>query len=190
MEGPQTIGTAIQTPERFINRSMHPYDWCSDHSNTLQRWSLAEPTSNVLNFTTSNAVVKSIYDPSPYGYKMPSRNQYTFTRIGTSTTSNDWSYSTVENEKSKALFMEYYTSWRNDSSDPTTGLGTIKFPPLGYRLDQHGQPVHAGRATYWTATVNIRNLPLNEWMASYLISPALVAFGWQAAAMPIRCVRE
>lgn len=68
--GSTTIGDAIQHPNVFYTRTLEPTDdgaadWNSDHITTL--WN-ADADGGTLESTTS---VKTIYDPSPRGFKVP-----------------------------------------------------------------------------------------------------------------------
>ena len=64
--GPTTIGNAIQHPNVFYTRgTTGGADWNSDHIKTL--WNAGD-NSGTLESTTS---VKTIYDPSPRGFKVP-----------------------------------------------------------------------------------------------------------------------
>lgn len=64
--GPTTIGDAIQHPNVFYTRgTTGGADWNSDHITTL--WN-ADADGGELESTTS---VKTIYDPSPRGFKVP-----------------------------------------------------------------------------------------------------------------------
>mgnify|MGYP001649427841 CR=1 FL=1 len=64
--GPTTIGDAIQHPNVFYTRgTTGGADWNSDHITTL--WN-ADADGGTLESTTS---VKTIYDPSPRGFKVP-----------------------------------------------------------------------------------------------------------------------
>ena len=64
--GPTTIGNAIQHPNVFYTRgTTGGADWNSDHITTL--WNTKE-NGGTLESTTS---VKTIYDPSPRGFKVP-----------------------------------------------------------------------------------------------------------------------
>lgn len=66
--GSTTIGNAIQHPNVFYTRTLGTTDgadWNGDHTTTL--WN-AEANGGTLESTTS---VKTIYDPSPRGFKVP-----------------------------------------------------------------------------------------------------------------------
>ena len=64
--GPTTIGNAIQHPNVFYTRgTTGAADWNFDHTTTL--WN-ADADGGTLESTTS---VKTIYDPSPRGFKVP-----------------------------------------------------------------------------------------------------------------------
>ena len=64
--GPTTIGDAIQHPNVFYTRgTTGGADWNGDHTPTL--WN-ADADGGTLESTTS---VKTIYDPSPRGFKVP-----------------------------------------------------------------------------------------------------------------------
>ena len=73
-----TIGKAIQTPYIFYGRSTDNRDWCSN-TKSLNRWDATIKStfgSNVWETETKNIVVKTIYDPSPVGFCVPTKNAY------------------------------------------------------------------------------------------------------------------
>ena len=70
-EGLQTLGTVIQHPRTMYHKQYFPYD----HFNVryFNLWS-AESTTDVYN---DNVVYKTVYDPSPVGFKVPAPNLFT-----------------------------------------------------------------------------------------------------------------
>ena len=83
--------TAIQNPNIFYNGN--PYDWSQQKSNYGYDYRNVGNTST----NTSTAVTKSIYDPSPVGYKIPpcaafsslNMNRFKWSTKGYSNTSNN-----------------------------------------------------------------------------------------------------
>lgn len=67
--GKVSIGTSIQNPHVFYNYGGSlPEDWCVASYNNL--WS----ADNTVTTKNDNVVVKTIYDPSPVGYRLPPSN--------------------------------------------------------------------------------------------------------------------
>ena len=90
-----------------------------------------------------NPVVKTVYDPSPVGFKLPPGNVFTgFTTTGGSTSTSSeingtWSSSSLKG-------WNFYT----DSSKSKT----IFFPASGYRYRSNGEASRVGRyGFYWSA---------------------------------------
>ena len=83
-----TIATSIQNPFKFYYGSAN---WCSEASNEL--WNVGN-TVQTVNF---NSVTKSVYDPSPAGFRLPETAAFTgFTKDGANggTRNGTWSDAT------------------------------------------------------------------------------------------------
>ena len=67
-----TLGGAIQKPYERYYRTSSPYDWCSSTYYNTWNSTIADYGSGQY----STAVTKTIYDPSPVGFKMPPQAAY------------------------------------------------------------------------------------------------------------------
>ncbi|WP_333616731.1 fimbrillin family protein, partial [Bacteroides pyogenes] len=115
-QGLQEISTLIQNPGTFYYASGFPHDAYKTSYTNL--WSI----NNTAESFNDNNVVKTIYDPSPVGFKMPPSNAFTgFTLTGTEAKlPADWKVS---------------GSW-DKGWHFKTGVGSgesIYFPATGYR---------------------------------------------------------
>ncbi|MGF0098795.1 fimbrillin family protein [Prevotella sp. SGI.027] len=133
-----SIQNGIQHPEIF-------YTWGESWKNNppsgysyYNLWSM----ENTITDFNDNAVVKTIYDPSPAGFKMPASNAFTgFTTNGqndggTMNVSGDW---------------DNGWNFNNRISSPDA---TVYFPASGYR-DRDGSLSSVGRyGYYWSAVLS------------------------------------
>ena len=72
------VGEVIRHPYWFIaNNVKTPYDWC--HSTYLNAWNSVASSQGTSNSLINVAVTKTIYDPSPVGYKVPEKGAFTST---------------------------------------------------------------------------------------------------------------
>ena len=143
-----SIINGIQNPQNF-------YTWGSSWYNNppagysyYNLWS-ADNTTTGFN---DNAVVKTVYDPCPVGFKMPASNAFTgFTsngqygsgaaNINANGTADSW------DKFSAAYGHNFYT---NSSKN-----ATIFFPASGFRNISDGSLVNVGsRGYYWSAVPN------------------------------------
>lgn len=113
------IATSILTPSTFYYGS---YNWCSLSSNEL--WNVGNSETDV-NF---NSVTKSVYDPSPAGFRLPETAAFTgFPRNGT---------------------------WNNDTKGYTFTTNSVNtyWQACGYRNYNSGSLVYVGSyGYYWSA---------------------------------------
>ena len=85
-----TVGNSIKNPGAFINANGY-YDWnsptCYDTWNAVR--GNTSPTAS--DRYTHDEIVKSVYDPCPYGFKMPETKAFTgFTSNGANKTSSNY----------------------------------------------------------------------------------------------------
>ena len=123
--GPASLGTAIQHPNVFyIRGNDNVTDWNSEHIATL--WN-NEGNGGALNSTTS---VKTIYDPSPRGFKVPVPRTFAiFVNGGTSTTTGGTLNGKVDPSNSHR-YMVY--------PEPNKGGSEIPLTATGQRADRAG----------------------------------------------------
>ena len=144
--GGRSLGYAIQHPENmfiYAQTGTYYYDWCNATYYNL--WS-ADNTTTGFN---DNAVVKTVYDPCPVGFKMPASNAFTgFTsngqyqsgaaNINANGTADSW------NKFSAAYGHNFYTNGSKTA--------TIFFPASGFRSYSDGSLNDVGNnGYYWSA---------------------------------------
>ncbi len=147
--GGRSLGYAIQHPENmFIKAGTGTYtnDWCNASYYNL--WS-AENT-NTTTGHNDNAVVKTVYDPCPVGFKMPASNAFTgFTSNGQfqNTPANINADGTADNPGTKFSTNYGHNFWTNSSKNKT-----IFFPASGFRSNTVGSLYNVGsHGYYWSA---------------------------------------
>lgn len=155
--GGRSLGYAIQHPENmfiYAQTGTYYYDWCNATYYNL--WS-ADNTTTGFN---DNAVVKTVYDPCPAGFKMPASNAFTgFTSNGQyqSGAANINANGTADSRDkfSAAYGHNFYT---NSSKN-----ATIFFPASGFRDYSDGSLGNlGGTGYYWSA------VPYNTYSGCYL----------------------
>ena len=144
--GGRSLGYAIQHPENmfiYAQTGTYYYDWCNATYYNL--WS-ADNTTTGFN---DNAVVKTVYDPCPVGFKMPASNAFTgFTsngqyqsgaaNINANGTADSW------DKFSAAYGHNFYTNGSKTA--------TIFFPASGFRNGSGGSLSNVGYyGCYWSA---------------------------------------
>ena len=144
--GGRSLGYAIQHPENmfiYAQTGTYYYDWCNATYYNL--WS-ADNTTTGFN---DNAVVKTVYDPCPVGFKMPASNAFTgFTsngqyqsgaaNINANGTADSW------DKFSAAYGHNFYTNGSKTA--------TIFFPASGFRSRSDGSLYNVGNSGgYWSA---------------------------------------
>lgn len=126
----------IKNPSVFYTASATGGDWCS--ATYYNFWSVDNSTYAL----NDNAVVKSVYDPSPAGFHLPASNAFTgFTNKGANTTTKSYFY--VDGD-----FDKGWNFWTN-----TNKTESIYFPATGYRNGGTGALAVVGTNGYcWTVT--------------------------------------
>ena len=143
-----SISNGIQNPQNF-------YTWGSS-------WIYNPPASysyynlwSADNTTTGwndNAVVKTVYDPCPVGFKMPASNAFTgFTKDGGAKHSTDNTNAKEANESDKFFAAYGYNFYTNSSKN-----ATIFFPVSGIRNYADGELQFVGTDGYFWAAVPLR----------------------------------
>ena len=139
--GNMSIENGIQHPDNF-------YTWSSS-------WYFAPPTGysyynlwSADNTTTGyndNSVVKTVYDPSPVGFKMPASNAFTgFTANGQG--GGTMNVDGTDNEQT------YQNNFGHNFWTSSSKTGTINFPTSGYRNNDDGSLGNVGvHGRYWSA---------------------------------------
>lgn len=135
--GSTTIGNAIQHPNVFYTRTpgaTDGADWNGDHTTTL--WN-ADANGGTLESTTS---VKTIYDPSPRGFKVPIPRAFAIWvngHYGDESTKGELNGYIYEDEDEDAVHNKYRVYPK------ANGLGeVIPLTATGQRADVAGLPVY------------------------------------------------
>lgn len=146
-KGGRTLGYAIQHPENMIASAGNgdyrliamKSNWCDADSYYENLWDADKATIEY----TEKTSIKTIYDPSPAGFKIPESTAFTgFTTTGESTTNTaefnidgDW---------------DFGWNFNNKLSNPDA---TLYFVASGYRGGESGKFYYLGcRGNYWTAS--------------------------------------
>lgn len=148
--GKVTIGKAIQTPYIYYNGGTNPYNWCTTLYNNMWYNSYADKNS------------KTIYDPSPVGYRVPEAAAFTgFTYSGLTVAgasgfgSQFNSPYASEADITDRMGWEFYCNKMNGAGKYDPAGGTIFFPLTGGRsFSREGALAGYGTtAIYWASGV-------------------------------------
>ena len=179
--GGRSLGYAIQHPENmfiYAQTGTYYYDWCNATYYNL--WS-ADNTTTGFN---DNAVVKTVYDPCPVGFKMPASNAFTgFTsngqyqsgaaNINANGTADSW------DKFSAAYGHNFYTNGSKTA--------TIFFPASGCRYNSDGSLSLVGYyGYYWSAVPDGTSHGCNLYFNWSYVSPqSSVSRSYGFAARPV-----
>lgn len=115
--GGVSTGTSIQNPTTYYTKASSPYDWNS--KTYYDYWNATNGTTTSMN---DNPVVKTVYDPNPVGFKMPSPDAFTgFTRNGNNQDAADdqdkklkWNVESTTMDNGYKFFTQ---GWENGPTD-------------------------------------------------------------------------
>ena len=145
-QGGRSLGYAIQHPENmfiYAQTGTYYYDWCNATYSNL--WS-ADNTTTGFN---DNAVVKTVYDPCPVGFKMPASNAFT------GFTSNGQYQSTAANINANGTadsLDKFFVAYGHNFYTNSSKNATIFFPASGLRSLSGGSLISVGNiGYYWSA---------------------------------------
>lgn len=163
-----TLGVGVSHPNTFYRKTFS--NWTNAIHYNL--WS----ANNTVLTGNDNSVVKTVYDPSPVGFKMPASNAWTrFTSDGTST-------GTING------------IWKGDGYDFYLNAGkntTAFYPATGYRDVSTGNAGNIGTsAYYWAATPNgfEGNYGYTLYLSNGRVGPG--NGNYRAYGFSVRCVAE
>ena len=142
-----SIENGIQHPDNF-------YTWGSS-------WYSAPPTGysyynlwsadNTTRDHNDNSVVKTVYDPSPVGFKMPASNAFT------GFTANGQNYGTMNVDGTSDL-QTYQNNFGHNFWTNSSKTATINFRASGYRNSNDGSLNNVGNGGhYWSAVPDYMN---------------------------------
>ena len=104
-----TFAKAMQTPEVFYSENTFPPDWVSSNNYTSKKWN-----------DITDAAGKSLFDPSPKGWRLPSKEEYS----NFSTTTFTWDDSNLGRTYEENWFPAAGgRCFINDSMDYLDGYG-------------------------------------------------------------------
>ena len=169
-DGPVSIGAAIRSPYTIYTRSSHYYDWCS--TTYHNHW------SSTINGTgtgqNANAKTKTVYDPSPVGFRVPALDAWSGFK------SSNFTWGTVNGDNGRT-----YTQ---------SGLF---FPASGFRSYGRGGMDNVGSYGYfWSSSPRSsgNNQLLLAETSSFLLFLSMgvnpSSNGNRVDGCPVRCVKE
>lgn len=168
--GKVPLGTAIQHPNVFYNYgTADPYSWydpdktVSGNTRLDNLWNSNDIASSTVN---DNTVVKTIYDPSPVGYSLPSSNAWSGLTYGGIWIDDLFSHLTqINTPYVSSVDVQTYNGWLFYCNKMTalgqydTSGGVIFFPTLGDRDRATGDVVYLGDYLHlWSASAYSRVL--------------------------------
>ena len=140
-----SIMNGIQNPGSFYTWGPSWYSAPSTGYSYYNLWSADNTTTGY----NDNSVVKTVYDPSPVGFKMPANNAFTgFTANG----QNGGGTMNVDGTDNSQIYQNNFghNFWTSSSK-----TATINFPASGYRHTSDGSLYFVGRSGYyWSAVPN------------------------------------
>ena len=144
--GGRSLGYAIQHPENmfiYAQTGTYYYDWCNATYYNL--WS-ADNTTTGFN---DNAVVKTVYDPCPVGFKMPASNAFTgFTSDG----QNQSTAANINAKETNESSVKFSAAYGHNFYTNSSKNATIFFPASGFRISSDGSLNNVGNyGCYWSA---------------------------------------
>ena len=125
--GGRSLGYAIQHPENMfisVNKDFNKFDWCNATYYNL--WS-ADNTTTGFN---DNAVIKTVYDPCPVGFKMPASNAFTgFTSDG----QNQSTAANINAKETNVFWDKFSAAYGHNFYTNSSKNATIFFPISSFR---------------------------------------------------------
>ena len=190
-EGAVTVGTSIQYPFVFYNDGgSSSSNWCSSSYHNLWNADNAVATAN------DDPVVKTIYDPSPVGYRLPAPNAFTgFTFNGDAVAGASYFGSRFnspyasETDVSSNFGWRFYCNKMTGESGYDTAGGTVFYPAAGCRSGSTGRVNdYTLSGYYWSAGLYSTGYGRGLCFGSARVDP--LGDGGCAAAYAVRPVRE
>ena len=136
----------------IMNGIQHPDYYYTDGSNWWSNygyynlWSADNTVTSIMNDGNDNPVVKTVYDPSPVGFKMPANNAFT----GFTTNGQNGGTMNVDGTSDVQTYQNNFghNFWTNSSK-----TATINFPASGYRSNSDGLLYSVGNDGYYWSVV-------------------------------------
>ena len=137
-----SIENGIQHPDRYYAGGSN---WNNNYG-YYNLWSADNTVTGGWNVGNDNLVVKTVYDPSPVGFKMPANNAFTgFTADGKNDGTKNVDGTDVEQTFSNNFGHNFWTS--------SSKTATINFPASGFRFSNDGALTDVGRSGYYWLAV-------------------------------------
>ena len=140
-----TISNNIQNPDKFYIYGSSVYT----NYGYYNLWSADNTVTGGNNVGNDNPVVKTVYDPSPVGFKMPANNAFTgFTTTGLNSTSQSEMNVDGTDDWQQWTNNFGHNFWTNSSK-----TATINFPASGLRNYDDGSLNFVGHSGYYWSAV-------------------------------------
>ena len=137
------------------NNIQHPDEFYIDGSSVYTNygyynlWSADNTVTGGWNVGNDNPVVKTVYDPSPVGFKMPANNAFTgFTTTGLNSTSQS-----EMNVDGTDNLQTYQNNFGHNFWTSSSKTATINFPASGHRRYNDGSLNSVVGGYYWSAVL-------------------------------------
>lgn len=169
------IAAAIKAPNKFFTiDSENNNDWQSAVAKRFNHWDAACTAAGA----SDNEVVKTVYDPSPVGFKVPNGRVFT----GFTTTGSNSSDSSQFN-----VVGSFAAGWKfKANAEDTDGQF---FPASGYRYDSSGALLYVSSGGYyWSSAAYSATYAYYLFFYSGGVSP--LDGNYRAGGFSVRPVRE
>ena len=154
-----SIMNGIQHPDLYYT----PGNNWWDNYGYYNLWSADNTVTGDSNVGNDNPVVKTVYDPSPVGFKMPANNAFTgFTYDG----QNNGTINVDGTDNPQTYKNNFgHNFWTSSSK-----TATINFPTSGFRLDGNGSLDYVGNyGSCWSAVPGSTNSGCSMYFSSGVV---------------------
>ena len=158
-----SIMNGIQHPDNFYSWGSSGSSWKNNYG-YYNLWSADNTTTDF----NDNSVVKTVYDPSPVGFKMPASNAFT----GFTTTGQNSSTQSEFNVDGTSVWQTYQNNFGHNFWTNSSKTATINFPASGYRNISDGSLNFVGLyGFYWSPVPDFTNGGCSVSLASGEVNP-------------------
>ncbi len=213
-EGKASIGKSIQNPHTFYNfGGSGYYDWCSNSGTMAGKsflFNLWDTHNNTINNESNSssvtakytATTKTVYDPSPVGYVVPTNGAMSGFTFNGQMTGGDWSYNrkqfnspiaTKEEAVSVNGWIFYCKGMNSRENQWNADGGVIYYPATGFRNFYEGGEVQqiGNVGYYWEAVPHVNAI---SYHSGFEIERAIVFPGdgitYRPNGSSVRPIRE
>ena len=146
-----SIENGIQHPDNFYTWGSSWYSVPPTGYSYYNLWSADNTVTGGYNQGNDNSVVKTVYDPSPVGFKMPASNAFT----GFTTTGQNSSTQSELNVDGTDDWQQWTNNFGHNFWTNSSKTATINFPASGLRSYYGGSLGGVGSyGYYWSAVSN------------------------------------